>query len=137
MYVTGKGVTQDYQEAMKWYRLSAEQGNAVSQAKLGWMYTKGEGANQDYQKAVKWYRLSAEQGNAIAQYNIGAMYAMGNDVSQDYARAYMWFSLAASNGGRNAEKGLESVAKEMTPSQIADAQRMARDCETMNYKNCE
>jgi hypothetical protein len=65
------------------------------------------------------------------------MYAMGDDVTQDYAHAYMWFSFAASNGSRNAKKGLESVAKEMTPSQIADAQRMARDCETMNYKNCE
>ncbi len=28
MYYTGSGVTQDYAEAEKWYRLSAEQGNA-------------------------------------------------------------------------------------------------------------
>jgi uncharacterized protein len=30
MYGNGKGVTQDYQEALKWYRLAADQGDAVA-----------------------------------------------------------------------------------------------------------
>ena len=31
MYEDGRGVTQDYQEAVKWYRKAAEQGDAEAQ----------------------------------------------------------------------------------------------------------
>ncbi len=136
IYVKGGG-TQDYQEAVKWYRLAAKQGHTAAQYSLGRMYATGKGVTQDYQEAMKWYRLSAEQGNAIAQYNLGVMYAMGDDVIQDYVRAHMWFNLAASKGGRHAKDSQDRVAKEMTPSQIAEAQRTARDCENKNYKDCE
>ena len=71
MHSKGLGVPQDYKEAVKWYRLSAEQGVAQAQYKLGWMYSNGLGVPQDYKEAVKWYRLSAEQGDAQAQYNLG------------------------------------------------------------------
>ena len=60
MYDEGKGVAQDCQEAIKWYRLAAEQGTAAAQTSLGQMYDNGKGVAQDYQEAVKWYRLSAE-----------------------------------------------------------------------------
>ncbi len=69
MYYSGKGVQQDYAEAVKWYRKAAEQGHAGAQLDLGWMYAQGEGIQQDYAEALKWYRKAAEQGNASAQYN--------------------------------------------------------------------
>ena len=62
-------------EAVKWYRLAAEQGNARAQYNLGYAYDNGEGVEQDYVEAVKWFRLAAEQGNADAQYNLGYAYA--------------------------------------------------------------
>ena len=34
-YYYGRGVKQDYTETVKWYRLSAEQGNAAGQYNLG------------------------------------------------------------------------------------------------------
>ncbi len=43
MYDEGLGVTQDYAEAMKWYRKAAEQGHAGAQHNLGFMYTEGQG----------------------------------------------------------------------------------------------
>ena len=64
MYCNGQGVLQDYKEAVKWYRLAAEQGYAAAQYNLGLMYRNGDGVPQDYQEAVKWYRLAAEQGDA-------------------------------------------------------------------------
>ena len=67
MYDEGRGVPQDDAEAVKWYRLAAEQGNAAAQYNLGVMYDKGEGVPQDDAEAVKWYRLAAEQGAAAAQ----------------------------------------------------------------------
>ena len=69
-----QGVPQDYAEAVKWYRLAAEQGDAVAQYNLGVMYDNGQGVPQDYAEAVKWYRLAAEQGYAHAQRNLGVMY---------------------------------------------------------------
>jgi TPR repeat protein len=64
MLAIGNG---DYAEAVKWFRLSAEQGYAKAQYNLALMYANGQGVSQDYKEAVKWYRLSAEQGNADAQ----------------------------------------------------------------------
>src|SRR5208283_752417 len=46
MYEHGKGVPQDYSEALKWYRKAAEQGNAIGQAYLGVMYDQGKGVPQ-------------------------------------------------------------------------------------------
>ena len=42
-YYGGKGVSQDYKEAIKWYRKAAEQGNAGGQGNLGYMYQYGNG----------------------------------------------------------------------------------------------
>ncbi len=44
MYLRGDGVPQDYQEAVKWYRLSAEQGvrGARAQFHLGTFYEQGQ-----------------------------------------------------------------------------------------------
>ena len=66
-----EGVPQDDAEAVRWYRLAAEQGDAIAQSNLGVMYATGRGVPQDDAEAVRWYRLSAEQGNARAQGNVG------------------------------------------------------------------
>ena len=67
MYDDGKGVPQDYVEAVKWYRKAAEKGFAPAQVNLGRMYDEGAGVPQDYAEAVKWVRNAAEQGYAMAQ----------------------------------------------------------------------
>ena len=137
MYVYGKGVTQNHGKAVKLYRLAAGQGHESAQITLGLMYVYGGDVTRDYQEAVKFLRLAAAQGNADAQYQLGWMYEGGEGVIQDYVRAYMWLSLAASNEDKSAKINLEKLAKEMPPTQIAEAQKMALDCEKSSYKNCE
>ena len=56
--------------ALKWFRLAAEQGLAEAQNDLGYMYKEGQGVTQDYKEALKWYRLAAEQGHAEARKKI-------------------------------------------------------------------
>ena len=85
---------------------------------------------------MKWYRLSAEQGNATAQTNMGLLYVKGQGVIQDYVRAHMWWKIAASSGNKTASKNRDIVAKRMTPAQIADAQKLARECVRKKYKGC-
>ena len=94
---------QDYKEAVRLFRLSAEQGNAEAQYNLGNMIFAGYGVPQDYKEAVKWYRLSAEQGLAQAQYTLGVMYAEGKLVSQDYKEAVKWYRLSAEQGLAQAQ----------------------------------
>ena len=131
MYADGLGVPQDYAEAMKLYRLAAEQGNARAQANLGVMYGRGLGVPQDYAEAVKWYRLAAERGKVRAQFKLGVMYADGQGVAQDYAEAHKWVNLAAAQSQGDKQKkyseARDTIAKKMTPQQIAEAQRLARE----------
>jgi TPR repeat protein len=137
MYFAGQGVPQDYDTAVKWYTLAAEHGDATAQYNLGLMYRKGKGVPQDYKTAVKWFTLSAKQGDADAQYNLGVMYENGRGILQDYVRAHMWINIASISGeSKNASKNRDIVAKVMTPSQIAEAQKLARECVRKKYKGC-
>ncbi|HIF03665.1 MAG TPA: sel1 repeat family protein, partial [Nitrospinaceae bacterium] len=84
MYYKGLGVDQDYKEAVKWFKKSAEQGYANAQYNLGVLYEDGQGVRKDYKQAFKWYRKAAEQGYANAQFNLGFMYDHGQGVRKDY-----------------------------------------------------
>ena len=117
----------DYATALKEFRPLAAQGNAAAQNNLGLMYSNGAGVPQDDAEAVKWYRKAAVQGYAAAQYNLGGMYGNGEGVTQDYVQAHIWYNLAAAQGDEDARKNRDLVAKRMTPAQVAEAQRLARE----------
>ena len=131
MYAEGEGVSQDYTEALRWYHKAADQGYAKAQNNLGGMYDNGRGVAQDYAEAMRWYRKAADQGNAAAQTSLGENYEKGQGVAQDYVMAHMWHNLAASEAtGDRQEKyaaARDDLAAKMTPEQIAEAQRLARE----------
>ncbi len=127
MYENGQGVLQDYKETVKWYTKSAEQGYAYAQYNLGVLYTNGQGVVQDYKEAVRWYRKGAEQGFASAQYNLGGMYSAGQGVRKNYVMAHMYWNIAAVSGQRYAIKNRDRVEGMMTSSQLAEAQKLARE----------
>ena len=106
MFYYGKGVPQDYNEAIRWYRKSADQGDAMAQYGLAFMYDRGTGLPQDYAEAVRWGRKAAEQGNAMAQSYLGFSHAQGHGVSQDYAEAVRWYRKAAEQGDSKAQYAL-------------------------------
>jgi TPR repeat protein len=79
---------------------------------------------------------SAEQGDATAQYNLAVMYDTGRGVLQDYVLAHKWYNLAASHYatwdadvGASAARSRDRLTTRMTPAQIAEAQKMAREWE--------
>jgi uncharacterized protein len=127
VYELGRGVPQDYGAAVIWYRKAALQDHAKAQFSVGVMYYEGEGITQDYAAAASWWRKAAEQGNLEAQYSLGLMYARGRGVPQDYVTAHKWLNLAAVNGNKDAVKGRDIIAAQMTPAQIAEAQKLARE----------
>jgi uncharacterized protein len=109
----------------------AASGYANAQFQLGFLYRNGWGVPRDYAEALKWLRRAAAQGDRYAQSNLGFMYHDGEGVPKDDVQAYMWFNLAAAAwefGKENipAEER-DKVASKMTPAQIAEAQKLARD----------
>jgi len=134
MYAEGLGLAQDYAQAGKWFRLAAEQGDAKAQFNLGLLYMSGSGVAHNDAQAVTWVRKSAVQGLAQAQYTLGSMYEHGQGVKQDYVRAYLWFALGADSGDTDSAKSRDRAATLMTPKQIAQARKLARDCRRRTLK---
>ena len=133
IFSAGEGVSKDYAEAAKWYRKAADQGNGDAQFGLGYLYEQGKGVPQDYAEAVKLYQTAADQGEAFAQDSLGQMYETGRGVSQDYLKAYFWFNLAAAQENypegplTNFSRHRDLAAKHLTPAQLAEAQKLARE----------
>src|SRR5580765_6299306 len=127
LYRKGRGVPQDDVQARRWYEKAAAQGQAKAQYNLGTLYLNGGGVPKDYQQALRWFRMAADQGEALAQTKIGIMYDEGQGVPHDVVQAHKWYSLAATNGDKPAAELRDALAKQMTPAQIAEAQKLARE----------
>jgi TPR repeat protein len=105
----------------------AEQGDANAQVLLGILYEEGLRGPQDSVQAVLWYEKAAAQGNANAQVRLGALYEAGKGVPQDIVQAYKWYTLGEANGDKKAAELRDALTKRMTPDQIAEAQKLARE----------
>ena len=127
LYRKGRGVPQDDVQARQWYAKAAAQGQAKAQFNLGTLYFNGEGVQKDYQQALRWFRLAADQGEALAQTKIAIMYDEGQGVPKNFVQAYKGYSLAATNGDKPAPQLRDLLANQMTPVQIAEAQRLAQE----------
>ena len=84
-------------------------------------------SRRDYATAVRLVRPLAEQGDANAQYNLGVFYDNGLGVPQDKVSAYTWLNLSAAQGRDGAAAFRDLIARRMTPAQIAEAQKRARE----------
>jgi len=107
----------------------AEQGDAEAQFNLGSLYYQGWGVPQDYREAARWLRKAAEQSHVFAQVTLGTIYAEGVQgvIEKNYPQALMWFILAAAQGDPEAREIRDTLALRMTPKQITEAQKLARE----------
>ena len=117
----------DFATAFEEWQALADGGNAEAEFKVGVMYERGEGIPSQPKQAVNWYRKAAEQAYAHAQNALGMLYAKGQGVLQDYVQAHMWLNLASAAGEIDASKERDKLADKMTPVQIAEAQRLAKE----------
>ena len=92
---------------------------------------------KDYAAVLKIVKPPALKGEAWAQSWLADAYASGQGVVHDYLKAHSWFNLGAVNGDANAVNNRDVVAKRMTPQQIGDAQKLARDCQARQFKGCD
>ena len=115
---------------------AAEAGDALAQCNLGILYDNGlddngyvvEGSRPE---AVRWLLAAAEQGLPRAQVKLAELYADGANTSDSRATACGWFLVAATGlrgiHRHNARSEYERIASHLTPAQIAEARRFARD----------
>ncbi|MGH6827536.1 MAG: hypothetical protein ACREFW_01340 [Rhizomicrobium sp.] len=73
------------------------------------------------------FEREARTGRAEALYNLGLAYSTGQCVVQDYVAAHKWFNLAALRGSDEAKGWRNQISDEMSPRQIAEAQKLARE----------
>jgi uncharacterized protein len=115
---------------------AAEAGDAGAQCNLGILYGNGLDDNchaveANRPQAVRWLLAAAEQGLPRAQAKLAETYAEEPDTSGSHAIACGWFLLAevGLHGIHldRARSGYERIASHLTPAQIADARRFARD----------
>ena len=126
-YERGAGVPQSYLDAARWYRLAAMQGYRDGEYKLCAMSERGQGLPQDYQEALRWCGLAADQGHGRAMFILGRLYHTAHGVPHDLVRAHMWYNLATAHGYEDGKKWRDRLAEEMSASEVAEAQKLARE----------
>jgi uncharacterized protein len=117
----------DFKTALREWQPMAEQGDARAQFYFGLLYENGDGVPLDYAKARQWYEKAAVQGDAKAQLYLGLQSSFGQGVPMDLVDAYMWYSLATGNGNAHAPGYRADLSRQMTPAQIAEAQKRVRE----------
>ena len=125
LYETEKSLI-DYKEALRLYKLAANQGHTEAEFCLGHMYSKGKGISKNYKEAVRLYRNAAKKGYIDAQYYLGLMYADGTGIEQNFINAYMWWDIADTNGFFMAKKSKKNLSTKMTTSQIEKAENIKK-----------
>ncbi|MCP4055134.1 MAG: sel1 repeat family protein [Mesoflavibacter sp.] len=108
MLLKGRGVKQDCEKAIGYFKILAEEPNCSkiqleAQFALGLIHQTGEGVKQDFKTAFDYYMQAAEQGHIEAQNSLGELYHEGKGVEQNYQEAFSWWSKAADQGDANAQ----------------------------------
>lgn len=105
-YYNGNSVIQNVEEAVKWFKKSADQGNPYAQFNLGICYHDGQGVKENKREALKWIKMSAEQGLSNAQSYLGCCCLNGDGIKKDKHAAISWFKKAADQGDPNGQFNL-------------------------------
>jgi uncharacterized protein len=132
-------------DALKWFRMAAENGHSMAQNIMGRVYAsniggvgpygrdgdmffaKHEGLAPDYAEAAKWFRKAAEQGEGDGEYFLGLLLRDGLGVKQDYEEAYFWTSRGIRGYEDKFPGLLDEIRKHLTLEQIADVDKRVKE----------
>ena len=99
------------QEAVKWFKKSAEAGNSTGMVQLGKLYNDGQGGlAKNAVEAVNWFKKSAEAGNPDGMCSLGDMYMYGRGgLKANFEEAIAWYRKAAKLGDIRGETRLDFI----------------------------
>lgn len=76
-------ISENYTEAIAWYRKLAEEKDGTACLRLGWMVSQGEGAEKDAGKALEWYEKAVAYGCEDARKNLGELaFSLGQQAEE-------------------------------------------------------
>lgn len=123
-YAQGHGVRKDSAQALRWYRLSAAQGDSFMLFHLGSQLWEGVEVPKDEIEARWYWTLAAEQGFPPAQAALGMVLSTGSqDIVVDKVQAFVWLSLASAQGDEEAAQRLRTLTKQLSSAQMAKARQ--------------
>ncbi len=93
----------DQKEALRYYRMAAEQNFADALSALGELTQAGRGMPANPAEAARLYRLAADKGSVAGQYNLAYLYEQGSGVPQSEKDAAKYYQLAAEGGDSLAQ----------------------------------
>jgi len=105
-YLNGAGVEADEDEAIRWYRRSARQGEPRAMFSLGYIaYFR-----KDYSEALKWFERALGKNHHRSSFWIGKIYWRGQGVDRDRKRAQSYFAQAAQRKVVEAQRAIRFLA---------------------------
>ncbi len=111
-------IARDIDQAVKWYRKAAENGDAVAQNRLGVAYYEGISVKKNVKEAKYWWKKAADQGDEDAKENL-RMLAMAEKRAREANKTYILkgvsFEMVFVKGG--------TFTMGATPEQGSDAVR--------------
>lgn len=153
LYEQGNGVEQDYDEAARWFRKAAMQDDPSAMQMLGALYAKGLASPPEGAELTDWTQKAQEQriadrerwhaeryASALSNYTrsaatdgpqapmammeLATLYADGRPwFPEDSVQAYKWLTIAMTSPTLK----LDELGEQMTPDEIAEAERLARE----------
>ena len=106
IYWLGSGTAADHAEAVKWYKMAADNGDPNAIYSLACCYYKGDGIPCDQSKAAELFMKAALQGDRDALNNLAKCYFMGEGVTHSRSKAASYFRKAAESGHTAAQYNL-------------------------------
>jgi TPR repeat protein len=109
------------------FAAAAHNGDPVAMFLAGYVAAAKESSAAEMAQAAQWFDRAAARGMAAAMANLGLLYVRGLGVPQDFVLGYMWLNIAAASGLPEAVTLRDSVGANMTPAEIADAQKLIEE----------
>ncbi len=116
LYEVGKGVEQDTNQAVRWYKKAADGGDAQAKRALEFLPYDESAIDQsplaeaerlykagEYKYAIVEFERLAKEGNPQAQYMYGRMLLNAQGTVRDYDTALEWTKKAADQGNVKAQ----------------------------------
>lgn len=113
LYLDGTFAKEDWQQAMPWIILAANQGHLEAQMVLATCLQQGKGVTKNEQQAVHWLEQAAKGNHERAQVALGVCYKEGKGVEKNEATAIKWFADCAKKG--NTEATYQLALMHLTP----------------------
>ncbi len=102
---------QNYVEAARLYRMSADKGYVYAIYNLGVFYANGSGVKQDFYESSRLYKIGVSKGHLNATYNLAIAYTKGRGVTKDYLEAARLYRIAVNKNHVNATRNLGLLYK--------------------------